>query len=164
LNEHLNKIEKGSLKPIPAEDAKQEAVALAQGPGAGGALENDSEKALVDVKNWEFRKEGAKLTVRFDITNADQNERLLRGYVHVIAVDQDSEPPQLWTFPKVALREGVPINYRRGQLFIIKRFRKIEGEYFFDSASDSPSLLRVLVYSQSGQLILTKEFEIQNAT
>lgn len=116
----------------------------------------------VEIKDLDTRKEEEKLTVRFKIAKTDQSDSPLRGYVHIIATDKKSDPPQSWTYPKVALRDGLPINYKRGRLFVIKHFRTIKGEYFLDSKVDSSLSLRILAYDESGKLILQKEFEVEN--
>ena len=103
------------------------------------------------------------MTVVFNLVNVHEDKKSVNGYVHMIAMNKESDPPQLWTYPKVALRNGIPIDYRRGQLFLIKRFKTIRGEYFFSSSKEFPSSMKVLVYDQSGKVILQKEFEVENA-
>jgi hypothetical protein len=116
----------------------------------------------VEIKDLETRKEEEKLTVRFKIVKTDQRDTPLRGYVHIIATDKKSDPPQSWTYPKVALRDGLPINYKRGRLFVIKNFRSMKGEYFLDSKVDASLSLRILAYDESGKLLIQKEFEVED--
>lgn len=118
----------------------------------------------VQIKDLATRREEEKLTVRFKISKTAQSDTPLRGYVHIIATDKKSDPPQWWTYPKVALRDGFPLDYKRGRLFVIKHFRTIKGEYFLDSKTDSPISLRILAYDESGKLLLQKEFELENSS
>jgi hypothetical protein len=133
------------------------------GPDANGEAEELSAPA-VEIKDFTTRKEEEKLTVRFKIAKTEQNDSTLRGYVHIIATDEKSDPPQSWTYPKVALRDGFPINFKRGRLFVIKNYRTIKGEYFFDSKVDTSLSLRILAYDESGNLLLQKEFEVAGET
>jgi hypothetical protein len=116
---------------------------------------------MVEVKDLDTRKEEEKLTVRFKIAKTEQSDTPLRGYVHIIATDEKSEPPQSWTYPKVALRDGFPINHKRGHLFVIKHFMTMKGEFFLDSKVDSSLSLRILAYDESGKLLVQEEFEVE---
>jgi len=128
-------------------------------------VEDDSEEtlqnALVEIKDLTTQKNEGKLTVSFRIVNTDQGDAPLRGYVHIIVTDKASDPPQLWTYPKVALRDGVPINYKRGRLFVIKNFRTLRGEFFLDSHEGSALSLKILVYDNEGNQILQKDFAVE---
>ncbi len=117
----------------------------------------------VDIENLEIKRDKNKLTVFFNLINVNEGDKSANGYVHIIATNKESDPPQLWTYPKVALRNGIPINYKRGQLFMIKRFKTIQGEFFFSSSIEFPSSIEVLVYDQSGKVLLKKKFEVKNA-
>jgi hypothetical protein len=78
----------------------------------------------------------------------------------MIAANRRIQPPQFWAYPKVALREGIPVDYKRGEFFKIKRFRMIRGVYFMDGETDLPSSVTVMIYDTAGALILEKEFEV----
>ena len=128
-------------------------------------VEDDSEETLqeasVEIKDLVTLKNEGKLTVRFRVVNTDQGDTTLRGYVHIIVTDKTSDPPQLWTYPKVALRDGVPVNYKRGRLFVIKNFRTLGGELFLDSHEGSKLTLKILVYDNEGNQILQKDFAVE---
>ncbi|MFX0202644.1 MAG: hypothetical protein ACFFCW_41605, partial [Candidatus Hodarchaeota archaeon] len=69
---------------------------------------------------------------------------------------------KFWSYPKEILKNGLPHNYKKGELFIIKRFKPIHGRIDLGSPDETPSIIRVLVYDQSGALILKKEFAVGN--
>lgn len=119
---------------------------------------------IVDIKDLETRREETMLKVNFKLVNVHQDESPVSGYVHIIAMNKDAHPPQLWTYPKVTLKNGLPVNYKRGQLFFIKRFKTIRGEYYIDSETEYPSAVKVVVYDHPGTLIFQKEFEVKNAS
>jgi hypothetical protein len=116
----------------------------------------------VDIKELNIHREDSTLKVNFKLINAHHEEDPVSGYIHIIAMNKESEPPQLLSYPKVALRNGVPLNYKRGQLFFIKRFKTIRGAYALNSEAEIPSVLKVLVYDEPGTLIFKKEFEVKN--
>lgn len=122
-------------------------------PGVAG-------KTVVEVKDLAVKQAGMKLEVSFRMVHADAGKGPLRGYVHVIASDRGSAPPQVWTYPKVALREGVPIDYKSGYAFSFRNFITVKGSMFLNSRTDRPSHIHVLAYSESGEPILDRQFEI----
>lgn len=124
----------------------------------------ESPEKLVDVEELEIEKDKNKLSVSFNLVNVQEGDKSVSGYVHIIAMNKNADPPQLWTYPKAALRNGKPINHKSGQLFLIKHFKTIQGEYFFNSSNEFPTSIRVLVYDQSGNRLLLKDFEVKNVS
>ena len=119
---------------------------------------------IVDIKDLEIQREKSMLKVNFKLVNMHQDEAPVSGYVHIIAMNKDTEPQQLWTYPKAAFKNGLPVDYKRGQLFFIKRFKTIRGEYSLTSETEYPSTVKVIVYDHPGTLIFQKEFEVENAS
>jgi len=58
----------------------------------------------------------------------------------------------------------MPVNYRKGQIFLIQKFKQIRARLNLGAPSESPSSLKVLVYDQSGEIILGKETDIAQAS
>ena len=115
----------------------------------------------VDIRRLTFRRDGATLRVQFRLVNVTPNRKTLRGYILMIAVNSRTDPPQVWTYPKVALRDGAPVSHTSCQAFKVNNYRIIRGRYFISSPDDSPSSLKILVYDKSGQLLLKKEFNTE---
>ena len=129
----------------------------------------DSEEEMkpigaVDIKEMIIQKEGARMSVEFKLVNINPGETAVGGYIHLIAMGNDPNPPPEWTFPRVQLEEGIPVNFRRGQLFLIQRFKPVHGRFFLAPNSEPPTALKVLVYDQSGLLILEREFEVSHVS
>ena len=129
----------------------------------------DSEEEMkpigaVDIQEMIIQKEGARMSVEFKLINMNPGETAVGGYIHLIAMGNDPNPPPEWTFPRVQLEEGLPVNYRRGQLFLIQRFKPVHGRFFLAPDSEPPTALKVLVYDQSGLLILEREFEVSHVS
>jgi hypothetical protein len=122
--------------------------------------EGENRQEPAEIRDLAVRKAGARLEVRFRLVNNDSRKEQLRGYVHIIAVETASDPPQIWTYPKVALREGEPVDFKSGYTFSIRNYIDIKAKMFLSKESDSPSELRLLVYDESGALILRRTFDI----
>ena len=119
---------------------------------------------IVDITDLVIQKDGPKMTVNFKLVNLQSEENAVGGYIHIIAKGKKADAPHEWTYPRVGVRDGVPENYRRGQLFLIQRFKHIYGKFNLNSGSEQPSSIRVLVYDQAGVLLLEEEFEVRNAS
>jgi hypothetical protein len=119
---------------------------------------------VVDIKDVAIKKEGSQMKVNFKVVNLRELDNPIGGYIHLIAVGKDGYSPSAWTFPNEELRDGVPVDFRRGQLFLIQRFKPIQGNFFLSSFADPPSAIKVLVYNQTGILLLEKEFEVSDGS
>lgn len=127
-------------------------------------VEKGFQHTLVEIKDLSVKKKGTKVKVSFSLVNGNEGKGPVSGYVHLIATNRESDPPQLWTFPKIALRNGVPINYKGGQAFKINRFKTVQGRYFLNTEREFPSSLKILVYNEAGTLILEKEFQVDKSS
>jgi len=127
-------------------------------------VESKPQEQFVDIKDLAIKKKGEKLTVRFKIVNMRKDKSPAEGYVHIIAFDKDSDPPQFLAYPEVALKNGIPVDFRHGNPFLIKRFKTIIGEYLLDTGTESVSSMKVLIYNKSGTLVLQKEYDVENAS
>jgi len=125
--------------------------------------EADPAESVVDIKNLTTKRRGERLSVKFRLIKIKPDRDQIKGYIFMIAANGESDPPQLWTHPKAALKNGEPINYKRGQFFKVRNYRIIRGKYFLDSETETPSFLKILAYDESGKLILKKEFSIEEA-
>lgn len=117
---------------------------------------------VVDIKDVDIKKEGSELMVNFKVVNLRELDNPIGGYIHMIAVGKDGYSPSAWTFPNEELRDGVPVDFRGGQLFLIQRYKPIEGNFYLSARADPPSAVKVLVYNQTGSLLLEKEFEVSD--
>jgi hypothetical protein len=165
LEDYIQRIEKTNSKPIqPSRSEKAEKKSTAPPTQVASLQMNEdlAQAGKVDIKDLATHKEGAKISVNFKVVNTHEGERPIRGYVHILAIDKTSDPHQVWTYPKVALRHGIPTNYKRGQLFFIKRFKTIHGEIYLSSNMPPPTLVKVLVFNRTGDLIFEREFELED--
>jgi len=121
-------------------------------------------KPMVSVENLTFQRKNTRLTVFFKLAKTAGDAIPLRGYLHMIIVDKNVEPPQVRTFPHEVLKDGIPMNFKRGQLFVIKHFRVVRGKFFLGGTKQSPDAVRVFVYNNEGVLLLDKELLVKKGT
>jgi len=130
-------------------------------------LDRENEKTpndVVDIRDIVIQKEGSRMIVRFNLANNKPGQNAVAGYIHIIGMGKNNDSPAEWTYPKEKIENGVPLNFRRGQPFLIQRFKPYRQRFNVDSNSQLPTAVRILVYDQSGILILEKRFEVTNAS
>ncbi|MBW2353308.1 MAG: hypothetical protein JRF51_08800 [Deltaproteobacteria bacterium] len=118
---------------------------------------------VVGVRNLTTRKTGNRLSVKFRLVKVKPDGNQTTGYIFMIASDTASDPPRLWSHPRTTLKNGEPVDYKQGQVFKVRNYRTIRGKYSFDSETETPSLLTILVYDESGRLTLRKRFPIEDS-
>ena len=116
---------------------------------------------VVDIKDLTTERMGERLSVKFRLIKIKPDRNQIKGYVFIIAANSEADPPLLWTYPRAALKNGEPVNYKHGEFFKVRNYRIIQGKYFLDSETKTPSFLKILGYDESGKLILNKEFAIE---
>ncbi len=119
---------------------------------------------VVDVKDMVIQKEESRIIVDFKLVNTQPGENVVGGYLHIIAMGKDPNPPPEWTHPEEKIQNGLPLNFRRGQFFLIRRYKPIHSKFNLFSNSETLTSVKVLVYDRSGVIILEKEFEVSNAS
>jgi len=158
-------VEPATSEPVEEkQEEKKPESAVENQPIEKVKKETEPRKTLIDIKDLGVRKESRKLKISFKLINLGQEKGSVKGYTYIIAVNNNINPPQLLPYPNVELQSGIPVNYKLGQPFIIKRFKEIRGEYSIDSDTKLPSSMKILVYDKSGALILQKEFDIEGVS
>jgi hypothetical protein len=134
---------------------------------AGGSVESEEEtqlegvsEGLVDIRDLVFARDDSRAAVRFRLVNIEKGDEPVEGYVHLIAGDRSERSRRIWAFPQQVLRNGVPLNYRKGRGFRIRRFVPIIGEFELSPEEVAPVALRVMVYDRTGQVIFDKKYEV----
>ena len=155
---------KENAGPAGVQEIRQSNSTPSAESDSGQKAEEEFQEPSVEIKDLSVKRQGTKVKVSFTVVNVHRDKIPVNGYVHIIATNNKSDPPQLRAFPKVALRNGIPINYKSGQAFKIKRFKTVRGTYFLNTASEFPSSLKVLVYGETGSLMLEREFQINKSS
>jgi len=131
-----------------------------------GKKNDDKQRPLriVDIKDVIIQKQGSGISLDFKLVNTTPEENAIEGYLHIIAMDTKNNYPQEWSYPHDDLQNGFPADFRLGQSFFIQRFKSCHHQFNMSSNSELPKTVRVLIYNRSGELILKKEFKVDNAS
>jgi len=117
---------------------------------------------LLSVEDLAIQRQGSRMLVRFKLVNMQPGDSSVGGYLHLLVRRKQSDPPKEWAYPQGKVVNGFPENYASGLLFTIHRFKPIQGRFNLGRSLESPSSVRVLVYDQSGAIILQKDFEVSS--
>ncbi len=159
----------------PPKGTEKEKTSVSEGPGKAQVTAEKQKapeevrpekawktaKPVVSVQALKFQRRNTRLTVSFKLAKTASDAIPLRGYLHMIIMDRNLDPPQVRTFPHEVLKDGVPVNYKRGQLFVIKHFRVVRGKFFLGGTKESPDSVRVFVYDKDGVLLLEDELQLK---
>ncbi len=129
-------------------------------PMSTGGYSESSLPKIVGIEDLKVRKDGSKINVTFMIKNKQLNEEPIGGYIFILTSIKDSDKSEVWVYPSSPLKDGLPANYRRGDRFLIKRFRTMISNYTLSRSIDKPLILEILVYDRNGTLILKKVIEV----
>lgn len=119
-----------------------------------------SSPILVGIEELKVKRDRSTIDVTFRVVNRQSNEEPIGGYIFMLASIRDSDRSEVWVYPSSPLKDGLPINYRRGQRFFIQRFKSMSSKYTLSRSTDKPLLLEILVYDRDGELILKKVVEV----
>jgi len=167
LEDYIRNIEERreqESQPSKSKDLKEMEPAPSVETPPKEVIEEEKPEKIVNIKDMVIQKDGSRMTLDLKLVNLNPGENAVGGYIHIIAIGKNTNPPLEWTHPKEKLQNGVPVNYRRGLPFLIQRFKPYHFQFNSDSNSKLPTIIKVLVYSQSGELILEKEFEVSNVS
>lgn len=118
----------------------------------------------VDIKDIIIQRVDSGLNLDFKLVNNKSEENAIEGYIHIIAADKNYDYPPVWN-SRNNIQNGMPENYRRGGLpFFIQRFKPYHRQFNMNSESEFPSLIKILVYDQSGKLMLEKEYKVSDVS
>ena len=152
-------------KPVPAESESspvpQEQAGKDEAASQEATPETTEPRVLID--GLKVARKNTSLNVSFRLVKTAQDSLPLEGYVHMIVMDGNVSPPQTRAFPHEVLKDGIPVNHKRGQLFIIKHFKVVRGRFFLSGVKHIPDSIRIFVYDKEGALLLDRELPMKSA-
>jgi hypothetical protein len=137
-------------------EKREEQLAGAQG---NTMLPEPSFPEVVDISQLTVAQKDRVLTVTFTIINT-QEHTPLSGRVFVLAQVKGSDHDEMLVYPSCPLNNGLPVDFQRGQRFVIQRFKTISSKYALTNPLNEPLILKILVYDEQGKVIFNKTVEV----
>lgn len=129
---------------IAVGDSSQNAVALPAGTGDGS----------VRIEQFAVQAAGRTLEVRFNLLNGAAQDRLLSGYLMILAEHESGDFGQFGKYPPFELGADQPLDYRLGDSYAIRRFKHVEARIQLPDDPARYPRLRILVFGEDGRIIL----------
>ena len=144
LDDYINEGKEESQEPEPH-------VSYAESPAS----------KIVDIDEIKVKRDISTINVTFRVVNRLSNgEEPIGGYIFVLAIVKYSDPLEVWAYPSTPLKDGLPVNYRKGVRFLIQNFKTIRSQHTLSRSINEPLVLKILVYDRDGILILKKVIEV----
>jgi uncharacterized coiled-coil protein SlyX len=169
--ERIAKLSKELIKTTKSLERSKQHIALLEDyikeekeqspePMSSGDYTESSSPKLVGIEELKVKRDRSTINVAFKIVNRQSDEEPIGGYIFILASIRDSDQSEVWVYPSSPLKDGLPANYKRGQRFLIQRFKSISGRYTLTKLTDKPLILEILVYDREGELVLKKVVEV----
>jgi len=120
-----------------------------------------SPKDSLTIKNVIILKKDNTLKINFHLFNLSKTKKI-KCYLHLIAFGKDTQTIRYLSDPAKKLHNGAPKDYKLSQTTVVRKYIVITREFPFKDIDTLINRLKVIIYNQSGSLILEKEFEIKN--
>jgi hypothetical protein len=159
LQDYVRHLEEAGEQAV---DASRPDKPAAKRPESSAGEKAAKAQETVTIEDLAIQKQGSRMLVSFRLVNMQPGDSSVGGYLHILARGKQSDAPKEWAYPPGKVANGFPENYRSGQVFTIQRFKPIQGRFNLGQSLESPSSVRVLIYDQSGAIILQKDFEVSS--
>lgn len=144
LEEHIRDLENRTDKASPSSPADRE------------------ETGYVDITEITVSKGQTVLDLDFRLINTVSGDSAAEGYIHIFAGDSQNRFPAEWNYRGNEIKDGMPVNFDRGQPFLIQRFKPYHRQFEKLSEFDLPYLIRILVYDRSGTMLMERDLKVSD--
>lgn len=159
LQDYVRHLEETNEQAIESSKPEKPAPKRAE---SGAAEKGAKGQEAVSIEDLVIQKQGSRMLVSFKLVNLQPGDSGVGGYIHILARGRQKDSPKEWAYPQGKVVNGFPENYRTGQVFTIQRFKPIQGRFNLGQSLDIANSVRVLIYDQSGAIILQKDFEVSS--
>jgi hypothetical protein len=161
LDDYIASLEGGKVR---SGEAAHRGGARDAGPaGREGAEESAGPVPdLVDVEQMNIEEQGDGIKVSFNLVNIAESDEPVSGYIHILASGAEDGDTWWEACPRGDVEQGMPVDHRAGQPFIIQRFKPIQGRFSTAPPRGAPEFVRVVVYDETGRLIYDRAFDVKD--
>jgi len=118
-------------------------------------------KQVIEIRDLRLKLRASSLDLAFKVYKNSDAPGPVKGYVHMIWIQESSDLTKAWSWPNIALTDGLPVDYKTGRLFSIRHFREMRASFERKPDRDLPRILRIVAFSKSGEEIFLKDYNIK---
>lgn len=146
--EHLLRSLKSDL------ESKKGLILLVDGSQDTTVLRDNVVSPEIRVDDLRVENIDRSLSLDFRLTNTTDNERLMSGYLMLIAEHGSGEFDLYGTFPDFALSSARPVIYSQGESYSIRRYKQVEARLTLKDDPENYKSVKFLAFNENGQLLL----------
>jgi hypothetical protein len=161
-----------TVKPPATQTVSLETAETGE-PASAAILPAEAEKdeilsplspARILVKDLEISRKshGSPFKFQFSLKNIDREGGKIAGYTFVVFKPAEGSGEPIRSFPWSPLKNGMPAIFKRGQYFAIAHFKFVRGTLTDVTTIHPFKTATVYVYSENGDLLVEKVFEVDN--
>ncbi len=162
------KVVKKTPPPPPLPKKEEPIITVVEGVEEAGVVEAEvvakpppPEVSTVDISNFNIRRRSSdSISYSFRIKNADTDNAPVSGYTFAILRSDSTEQSSWISNPKTTLVNGMPQYFKTGEYFSINRYKTTRGRFEHISGKKGFNIITILVFSNSGKLILKRDHKI----
>jgi hypothetical protein len=157
-------VEAAAVESVQTRPAETKPPVRAETASPPPAAEDMKPEVKVDVRDFqvEHDPEQTLLKVQFRLKNVNVEAGAVSGRTFVVLKNDQDAATGVLTFPKVTLVDGKPGRIHLGRYFSISRFNIVKFKTVFTDSPRPFNSATVFVYSGAGDLLLEKQFAIEN--
>jgi hypothetical protein len=158
IKEMAAKIDSPNRQMTSATQQPENVSRVTDRPGDKDSLLPDTSSHKLTIENFQAYYDSGKKLIRYKFLLKNQSEdTAVSGHIFVILKsDVPGSGPWL-VFPKTALNDGTPNNFKDGDPFSISKYKIIQNRIPTNAIYDS---IMIYVFSNNGSLILKNSFNI----
>lgn len=110
------------------------------------------------ISNFRYAKGAAKgpSTLTFDLHNAHPGESVEKGYIVVLARNENG----LFAYPNIFNKTGAYLlDFEKGETFQVARFRLVNAQFDVDAQN-----FQVLIFTRNGELLINQSHEVKSGS
>jgi DNA-binding transcriptional MerR regulator len=132
--------------------------------GADESVQTDQaqQSPIIMVKDFSAIFEAKKkiLRLRMQLVNIHPDSKTIRGHVFAVLKSGPESNAQEIVIPKVPLENGQPTRISKGASFSIAKLKIQYLKTILNSRHNQYNSATILIYSNTGELLLSKDFEL----
>jgi len=117
-------------------------------------------RVLVEKLELKQDPDDTALKFQFHLKNVDPEGRRISGYTFAVLEPVKHSPEFFRPCPRVALDDGKPSLFSKGEPFSVARFKVVRGTFSDVGTVDHYGIVTVYVYSKTGDLLMEEGFEL----
>ena len=108
----------------------------------------------IQIEELQTSTAGDSLNLSFRLTRNGTEDKPISGYLLIIAEHESGDPSKFGTYPEFQMTPGVPLNYRNGDPYSIRKFKLLNTAIGLKDKPFNYNKLKFMVFDSGGRVLL----------